>query len=337
MLAFESANTMPEVQNATHEDLTASRMTSSTPTVFRGLVADWPLVKAAKTSPEQGRDYLKQWANNNPVQAFQAPAEVKGRFFYNDNLDGFNFTPKNTTVNDVLDEILATQPLPNASSLYLGSASINHVLPGMREHNDIPQLQNVPLVSIWAGTQSRIAAHFDVPDNLACCIAGKRRFTLFPPDQLNNLYVGPLDYTPAGQPASLVDFYQPDFQRFPKFEQALAHCFVVELNPGDAIYIPSMWWHHVEGLHPFNVLINYWWRQVPDFMGTPLDALNHAILSIRDLPHAQREAWQNMFEHYVFSQPDTEHIPASKKGVLNPLNETTARQLRANLINKLNN
>ncbi|MDC0601414.1 cupin-like domain-containing protein [Aliiglaciecola sp.] len=337
MLTFNSAHTITEIPNATYADLTAQRMTSSEPTVFRGLVRDWPLVGAAKASPEQAKDYLQQWSNDNPVQAFEAPNEVNGRFFYNDNLDGFNFSPKNTTVNQILDEILATLDAPSPPSVYLGSASINHILPGMREHNDIPQLQNIPLVSIWAGTQSRIAAHFDVPDNLACCIAGKRRFTLFPPDQLDNLYIGPLDYTPAGQPASLVDFYQPDFQRFPKFQQAIEHCSIVELSPGDAIYIPSMWWHHVEGLQPFNILINYWWRQVPNFMGTPLDALNHAILSIRDLPEAQRDSWRNMFEHYVFSQPDTEHIPASKKGVLAPLNETTARQLRASLINKLNN
>jgi hypothetical protein len=36
---------------------------------------------------------------------------------------------------------------------------------------------------------------------------------------------------------------------------------MVELEPGDALHIPSMWYHHVEGLEPFNMLVNYWWRE----------------------------------------------------------------------------
>ena len=44
-------------------------------------------------------------------------------------------------------------------------------------------------------------------------VAGRRRFTLFPPEQVANLYIGPLDLTPAGQPVSLVDQAQPDLVR----------------------------------------------------------------------------------------------------------------------------
>jgi hypothetical protein len=336
MLAFESRVSIQEIDHATFEDLTPLRLTSPVPIVFRDLVQHWPLVGEAKQSASQAADYLRRWSNGNLVQAFEAPAGVHGRFFYNEQLDGFNFGPKNSTLDKVLDEIFAAQDSSDSPSVYLGSTSVNHILPGFREHNDIPQLSSAPLVSIWAGTRSRIAAHFDIPDNLACCVAGKRRFTLFPPEQLENLYIGPLDFTPAGQPASLVDFYQPDFQRFPKFKQALEQCSVIELEPGDAIFIPSMWWHHVEGLADFNVLINYWWRQVPHFMGSPLDALNHAILSIRDLPEAQRNVWRNVFEQYVFAPMDTQHIPADRKGVLGKLDENAARKMRTTLLNKLN-
>ena len=57
---------------------------------------------------------------------------------------------------------------------------------------------------IWLGNRSEVSAHFDLSDNIACVVAGRRRFTLFPPDQVANLYVGPLDHTMAGQPASMV-------------------------------------------------------------------------------------------------------------------------------------
>ena len=324
-----------EISSASYHDLTDELLTSNQPIVLRGLNEDWPLVNEAKRSAEEVSKYLARFANQNPVQAFTAPPEVKGRFFYNEKIDGFNFKPKTTTFASVLDEIISYQHSHSNPSVYLGSTSIDHVLPGLRQENDIEPLQNSPLVSIWVGNQSRIAAHYDVPDNLACVVAGKRRFTLFPPDQLENLYIGPLDFTPAGPPASLVDFHNPDFERFPKFRNALEHALVTELEAGDAILIPSMWWHHIEGLASFNALINYWWRQVEEFMGTPADALNHALLSIKDLPESQRKAWQNIFDYYVFNPRDNSHIPSENKGSLAPIDDLTARKLRASLINKL--
>src|SRR3546814_5130052 len=66
-----------------------------------------------------------------------------------------------------------------------------------------------------------------------------------------------------------------------------------------------MWWHHMEALEAFNVLVNYWWRQSPAWMDTPMNALMHAIMTVRDLPPAQRETWQEVFRHYVFEADET--------------------------------
>ena len=128
------------------------------------------------------------------------------------------------------------------------------------------------------GTRTRIAAHNDTPHNLACVAVGRRRFTLFPREQFRNLYLGPVDNTPAGRAVSMVDFHAPDLARHPRFADALSHAEVAELDAGDALYIPALWWHHVEGLAPFNVLVNYWWRETPRWLGAPQDALNHAML-----------------------------------------------------------
>ncbi|MGB5447787.1 MAG: cupin-like domain-containing protein, partial [Woeseiaceae bacterium] len=119
---------------------------------------------------------------------------------------------------------------------------------------------------------------------------------------------------------------------------ALRHAQVADMRPGDALFIPSMWWHHVEGLDSFNILINYWWRTVPAWMGNPMDVLNHALLSIRDLPAAQRAAWQNIFAHYIFEADNelTSHIPEARHGVLSPIDELSARRLRALLLKQLN-
>jgi hypothetical protein len=333
---FTTLPHIEEITDATSESLTPELLCSTTPVVLRGLVNDWPLVKQAGVSNLAAQNYLREHYNQNKIRAFVADAKHQGRFFYNDDLSGFNFTPTTTTFDKVLDDLAEYEHSPKPPGLYMGSTLVDHILPSFRDNNDLTLAIDNPLISVWVGNQSRIAAHYDVTDNIACVAAGKRRFTLFPPDQLDNLYIGPLDFTPAGQPASLVDFAKPDLVKHPKFSDALQHAQVAELEAGDAIFIPSMWWHHVEGLSDFNVLVNYWWRQVGIHLGAPMDALNHALLSIRDLPQAQRDAWRGVFEHYIFSPQDQSHIPKDKRGVLNPIDELQARKLRASMLNKLN-
>ena len=328
-------NKIKEIENVGAGSITPELLTSQEPFIVRGMINHWPLVNAAKVSNRNADEYLRQFYNGTPVFSLVADSKFNGRYFYNDDLCGFNFERKKLQLTDVLDKINGVAE-DMGSTYYVGSTSVEQILPGMRADNDLPQVSANSLVSIWIGDRSRIAAHYDIPDNLACVAAGKRRFTLFPPEQLDNLYIGPLDYTPAGQATSLVDFESPDFERFPKFKQAVQSAKVAELEAGDVIFIPSMWWHHVEGLSEFNILVNYWWRQVDLHIGSPMDALNHALLSIRELPENQRDIWRDIFEYYVFSPQEQTHIPESKRGVLNPIDDNLSRQLRAVLLNKLN-
>ena len=99
-----------------------------------------------------------------------------------------------------------------------------------------------------------------------------------------------------------------------------------------------MWGHHMEGLEAFNVLVNYWWRQSPPWMDTPMNALMLAIMTVRDLPADQRAVWEDVFRHYVFEADDdtAAHIPADARRVLGPLDESRARELRARLLQRLN-
>jgi len=306
-----------------------------TPLVIRGLVTNWPLVAAARQSVQSAADYLRRFSKQLPVQAFFAPAEAKGRFFYTEDLNGLNFTQQHTTLEQVLAQILQQDV---AGTCYMGSTTLDYCVPGLKAENPLPLALPDSLISLWVGNQTRVVAHYDVPDNIACVAAGKRRFTLFPPEQTANLYPGPLEFTPAGQPVSMVDFDKPDLQRFPNFPQAVAQAQQAELEAGDAIFIPSMWWHAVDGLSPLNILINYWWRQSPAYMGLPSDALLHAILSVRDLPPAQRKIWQQLFEHYVFNADKNTagHLPADKRGALGDITELNARRIRALLLQKLN-
>jgi hypothetical protein len=320
------------------QDVVEQVASEAAPLVIRGLASAWPIVQKGRVSIAETSRYLLQFYNEVPVTAFVGEADAGGRIFYTDDLAQTNFKQIKTQLGWVLDRISEYEPDPAAPAIYMGSAALDAFLPGLGKHNSLPFGSLKPSVRIWISNRSTVAAHYDVLDNIACVCAGRRRFTLFPPDQISNLYVGPIDFTPAGQSISLVDLDAPDLDRYPRFAEALAHAQSALLEPGDAIYIPSMWWHQVRSLDGLNILINHWWRDVPAWMGAPADALLHAILNIRGLPAAQRRAWQEIFNHYVFQggEEATDHIPRDRLGALGELDENSARRLRTLLRNKLN-
>lgn len=327
---------MNEVRGLSTDTLPESVLTSTQPLILRGLVDAWPVVGQARRSSEELASYLRGCYGGKPVSTFVGPPEIKGRFFYNEELTGFNFFQVDSDLGKVLDKLLQHGDDEQPPAFYVGSTAVDGWLPGFRADNDIKVRDAV--ASIWIGNRSRVAAHFDVPDNIACCVAGNRCFTLFPPEELHNLYVGPLDLTPAGQQISLVDFAEPDFDAHPRFARALESALFAELAPGDAIFIPGLWWHHVEALDAMNVLVNYWFSRTPERLGSPADALTHAIMAIKDLPEEQRRAWLEHFKYYVFDGAGhrLDHIPEAARGRLGDIDERNARRLRAELLNRLN-
>ena len=311
---------------------------SDAPVRLNGLVSGWPAVRECAASAESAARYLSRFWSKAPVTAYVGDASIDGRFFYNPEFTGFNFRAGKATLPQIFEKLTEPERDERMATIYVGSTPVDEWLPGFRSQNDVRLPADDALVSFWLGNRTRISAHYDFPDNLACVVSGQRRFTLFPPDQVANLYVGPLDVTPSGQAISLVDFAAPDFERFPKFADAIKHGQTAVLQPGDAVFIPSMWWHHIESTAPFNLLVNYWWCSTPAAMGSPSEALLHAILAMRDLPPRQREACRSLFDHYVFNADEStcEHIPEAGRGWLAPLDEAAARRLRADLLNKLN-
>ena len=308
------------------------------PAILRNLVQSWPAIRAGRESPAALIRYLKSFYGGHPAPLFEGPADINGRFFYNDTLDGFNFESKRALLNDVLDRLHGSLGEKSAPALYAGSVSLPIYLPGFSQANKLNGLIGGPVIeSIWIGNRTCIAPHFDNTENLACVVGGRRRFTMFPPEQIGNLYPGPLDLTPAGQPISLVDVRKPDLERFPRFAKALRAAEVAELAPGDAVYIPALWWHNVEALDDFNVLVNYWWRDVPDYFDSPSMSLLHCLLTIKSLPPEQRHAWRAVFDYLIF-QPDgtaLEHLPPESRRLFGDLTEAKAERIRSLLLKSL--
>lgn len=328
------ANQIKQIDDCSADSIPDQVLAATAPILLKGLVAQWPIVEAGKQSALAAADYIRQFDAGAQLTAYEGPAEAEGRIFYDEAFTGFNFERTRQTLQQVLDKVFQVIDDAKAPSYYVGSTMVDHWLPGFRSENDLNLGDRDRLVSIWLGNRSRIAAHYDFPNNIACSVVGRRKVTLFPPNQADNLYVGPLEFTPSGQPISLVDSCAPDFVKFPKYAQALAAAYVVELEPGDAVFIPSMWWHHIEALESFNVLINYWWRSTPAYQGSPLNALHHAVMSIHDMPIEQRMIWKQIFDQYVFSDDKSafDHIPEHARGILSGVDEASARAIRAQLV-----
>lgn len=309
------------------------------PAVLRGLVADWPLVKAAREDDDALADFLRGVASGEPFEAWFGAPDIEGRFGYTPDFRGFNHERRLATVEQLLELLLRQKGHERPFSMYAGGIPIRKHLPGLLPTISVPVLDmgKATLISLWLGNRTRTAAHWDLPQNLACVVAGRRRFTLFATDQLPNLYVGPLDFTLAGQPISLVDVEQPDLQQHPRFAEALEHGLQAELGPGDALYIPSLWWHAVASLDELGAMINFWWRDAEPPLMTPLNALYHAVITMKNLPPNELAAWRVLFDHYVFEESGdpVEHLPEQARGVLGKRTPELVARVKKLLIDAL--
>ena len=314
-----------------------------TPVILKGLARDWPLAVAGRQGPQAATAYLKRFDAGLPVVAYTAPPQIRGRYFYTPDMTAMNFEARKVPLGPCLDAIVDQVAVAEPPSIYVGSTDLDTYLPGLKAENSLdlpPPAEDCDpaIVSIWLGNRTTAATHFDLSNNLACCLVGRRRFTLFPPDQIGNLYPGPMEPTPGGQVVSLVDVNAPDLDRYPRFAAAAAAGEIADLEPGDVLFYPALWWHNVEALDPFNAMINYWWNAVPAFMDPPMTTLLHGMLSLRDRPESEKQAWRALFDHYVFGPGEAAagHLPEGVRGDLAPLDERSARRLRARVLQKLN-
>ncbi|MHA6720651.1 cupin-like domain-containing protein [Sphingomonas sp. RS6] len=318
-------------------------MAEGAPVILRGVAADWPLVRAGRESAAAAMAVIRRFDAGKPVVTFIGEPAIGGRFFYDEHVTGLNFEGRRMALAALFDQMLPRLDDAAAPSVYVGSTDLDQYLPGFRGENDLalthPMFaEHPPIASIWIGNRTTATCHYDMSNNLAVCAVGRRRFTLFPPDQVANLYPGPLEPTPGGQVVSMVDFQAPDFDRHPRFRDALATAQVAEMAAGDLLFYPAMWWHHVEALDRFNVLVNYWWNTSPGWLDTPQLTLLHALLSLRDRPDSEKAAWRALFDYYVFGPADRAgaHLPEAARGPLGPIDQAQARRLRARLLNGLN-
>jgi len=329
-----SLPSVPELHDVDRARFEAEVLPGDTPLILRGVAADWPAVAKGRESPLALAQMLADMDSGWPVDALMTRPEEEGRIFFDAAMTGFNYVRAQHPMSKVLEQMLRYAHFERAPAVAIQSAAIARCMPDFKREHRLALLDDGVEPRAWIGTALTTPAHFDESHNIAVCVAGQRRFTVFPPGQVANLYIGPLEHAPAGRPISMVDFAKPDFDRFPRFREALAQAQVADLQPGDALYMPPLWWHHVQSLSQFNMLVNYWWDAPP---APGLDSLIYAATALRSLPPAQLQAWRHLFEHYVFDaeRDIASHIPPDRRSVLAPMSAEEHAQVRKLLSEQL--
>lgn len=316
---------LPEIDQVSPETFLNEIVPAGQPIVIRGAVNHWTAVEKA-TDTDALCAYIRAGAGPGDVSVMRAKPSVGGRFFYADDMRQFNFDQARMSFAAFLDRLLSGA---DGDAIYMGSTPVGEGFPNLRGDFDMPLVPAGTEPRIWIGNRTVVSTHHDGSSNIASVVAGTRTFTLFAPEQVRNLYPGPIEHTMAGPQVSMVDLDAPDLERYPRYSEALATARAADLGPGDAIYMPPLWWHHVRATSDFNVLVNFWWQDRPEISREPMEAFVLSLLSLRQLPAPEREAWRAMFDYFIFQSDGLplDHIPDELQGVLGPINPHRAKAI----------
>eukprot|EP01135_Chromosphaera_perkinsii_P000590 Nk52_evm11s128 gene=Nk52_evmTU11s128 len=140
----------------------------------------------------------------------------------------------------------------------------------------------------------QIWTHYDIMDNVLCQVAGSKRVVLWHPCEISNLYV-------TDTCSEVLDIDEPDMHRYPDFPKTRGQeCL---LNPGDILFIPSLWFHNTTTLSE-SISVNCFWRHLEaeryckkDLYGSKdlvvadkaLQELKDSVQSLDQLPRHYRE------------------------------------------------
>lgn len=103
-----------------------------------------------------------------------------------------------------------------------------------------------PEVQMWT--------HYDIMDNVLCQIKGNKRVVLWPPDQIQYLYV-------ISSTSKVLDIDYPDLQQFPEFSKAKSvECI---LREGEVLFIPALWFHNTKAFEA-SISVNVFWKGLDD-------------------------------------------------------------------------
>ena len=139
-------------------------------------------VQAGRRSPRRSSDYLAPFDAGAQMEAFFGEPAIAGKYYYSDDLKGFNFERRRMKFFPALEAIVA--------SARRAGCAVGLYRLGPDRRYPAGLLGAEPHAAAAAGRRRRASGsdmprmfprHYDTFDNLACVVAGTRRFTLFAP------------------------------------------------------------------------------------------------------------------------------------------------------------
>lgn len=119
-------------------------------------------------------------------------------------------------------------------------------VPLLMEDFNYPELgmsffKRLPVLFV-GGKGAKVQMHYDIDlaNLILCHFGGPKRVMLFPPEQTPYMYKVPYSFSALHN----VNFAEPDLAKHPALK--VLNGYVAELKHGDALYIPSGYWHYIE-------------------------------------------------------------------------------------------
>ena len=287
------------------------------PLVLAGCLDGWPLRQAleAAGAPDLQIAELTRLIGPRRLHYTTIAPEQRGHLGYT--ADGtrtnFSFTSgRKVPFAQFADALNATLGGEGRGAVYMQSAPLTG-FPELLPHvPDLPYLTGGAegYRQLWIGSGGHVVnLHFDPTHNLIAMLAGRKRVTLVPPDNMGNMYPAPLDCRLGDAIGSQVKLLDPDRTRHPRAAEELDKALVAEIGPGDVLYIPPMWWHHVESFG-LNVMINKWVLPVSSRHFTDLTAnIVRGLLLFDRLPPASRAGLRAAYSAALFGAASLPALP----------------------------
>ena len=263
------------VKNISKEEFVKNFYKPQRPVLIEELTKDWPAYE------KWDIDYIQSLAGEQVVPLYNNEP-TKGR--------KKSVVPaKKMRLYDYL-EILKSEPTDLRMFFY----NVLQKMPELTRDFSYPDIglpffKKLP-VMFFGGKGSKVLAHYDMDlaDLLHVHFHGHKRVTLFAPDQARHLYKVPFTV----HNLEVIDMDNPDFDKYPALQ--LAEGISVDMKHGDALYMPSGYWHYITYLDGgFSITLRAFPRKVKK-----LGKLFSNLLFMRNFENLMRYAMGQQWVDY---------------------------------------
>lgn len=235
------------------EDFLKNHVRTKTPLKMTGMMASWPAMQ------KWSFEYFRDLGSSVDVH-LEVGNVMQGE-------TGF----RKEAFCAFIDQLLSDAPEDNKA--YLSVFRIFDAFPQLRSDVDFSILDQFKLKSStsgWIGPAGTVTGyHIDWGDNILAQVCGRKRLHIAAPEHSPNMYVS--RKFDQGTTISEVNLHDYDASQFPRFSKVQHHRII--LHPGEMIFIPRGWWHHVESLDRSISVSNITY----DASGILFDAFPHRV------------------------------------------------------------